>query len=123
MNPVSAIIYAAFVLILVYLLLRLAVLRRLVSQLQEEQQAISSCRDSEQVELSQLLGKPPRPVVTIEIFNAVEVASNGSAFAKLLGKCAPNILCKQVYKHTASNLKKHMTEHGMHVEVQVRGLD
>ena len=123
MSLVSIALFVGLIVVVLFLLFRLKTLRKLLLQLQEEQGAMSAYWRSEQANLSELVGTSGRSVVTIEIFNAVEVASSQSVFAKLLGKCAPHTLSKQVYKQTANNLQKEMTAHGMHVEVKVRELD
>lgn len=104
-------------------LIRQAALRRLLLQLQEEQKALSEAWRAEQADLSRFIGATPRPMITIEILNAVEIAARHSKFGRLIGKYKPDMIRKQVYKSTAKNMRQQMSEHGVQVEVRVEGLD
>jgi len=123
MSWITIALCSIFVAIVSFLLIRQATLRRLLLQLQGEQRALSEAWRAEQTDLSRFLGVTPRPIITIEILNAVELAASQSTFGRLIGRYKPDIIRKQVYKHTAENMRTQMSEHGVQVEVRVHGLD
>jgi len=123
MSWITISLCSVFLAIVSFLLLRQAALRRLLLQLQGEQQALSETWRAEQTELSRFLGVTPRPIITIEILNAVELAANQSRFGRLIGRYKPDMIRRQVYKHTAENMRVQMSEHGVQVEVRVHGID
>ena len=123
MISASVILNSLLILIVLYLMVRVGKLRRILTTLNQDQRVLSEAWRVEQQDLSQFLGARRRPVITIEILNAVELAAGGSVFGRILGRYAPDMIRTQVYKRTAANMRDNMTEHGVKVVVEVHGCD
>ena len=121
MSSVGIALFAALLVVTAYLYLKLTAQRQLLLQLQKELRALAEAWRSERADLSDFVGSRPNPVITIEILNAVEIASKNSKFAGLIGKYAPDMIRKMVIKGTAKNMRDQMKEHGVQVEVKVHG--
>jgi len=104
---------------LVYLVVRLSVQRKLLAQLQEDQRALAEFRCTEEASFCQLCGSKSNPFITIEILNAVELATKASKVGGLIGKCAPGLMHRIVIRRTANTMRNQMTEHGVQVVVKV----
>jgi len=109
--------------VVAYLFLRLAAQRELLSQLKDEQRTLAEAWRAGRVDLSEFTGSKQNPIITIEILNAVELAAKQSKFGGMIGKYAPDMIRKMVIKRTADTMRDQMTGNGVHVEVQVHGLD
>lgn len=123
MNSVTSVIFLVLLAAVVYLYLRLSAQRKLLAQLREEQRALAESWRSEQTDLSEFINSKPTPFITIEILNAVELATKESIVGGLIGKCAPDMMHRMVVKRTADTMRDQMTEHGVQVEVEVHGLN
>ena len=123
MNTVGIAMFTVLLTIVTYLFLRLSMQRKLVRQLREEQQILAEGWRAEQADLSRFIGSRTSPIITIEILNAIELASQTSGVGGLIGKCAPETIRRMVVKRTADTLRDQMTEHGVQVEVVVHGLN
>jgi len=69
--------------------------------------------------LSQFIKSKPNPFITIEILNAVELATKASKVGGLISKYAPDLMHRIVVKRTADTMRDQMTEHGVQVVIQV----
>jgi len=123
MNSVTNGIFIVLLAAVVYLFLRLSAQRKLLAQLREEQRALAEAWRSEQADLSRFIESKPNPFITIEILNAVELATKESIVGGLIGKCAPDMMHRLVVKRTADTMRDQMMGHGVQVEVEVHGLD
>ena len=123
MNAIGIAMFTGLLTLVIYLFLRLSLQHKLLRQLQEEQRILAEVWRTEQPDLSRFIGSKPGPFITIEILNAVELASQTSRIGRLIGKYAPNTLQRMVVKRTADNMRHQMTEHGVQVEVVVHGLE
>jgi len=123
MNAFAVVLLVGLLGIVVYLLLKLSAQRRLLLQLQQEQQSLAEAWRLEQTDLSKFISTRAAPVISIEILNAVEVAANNSTFGRLIGKYMPDKISRIVIKRTADNMREQMEENGVHVDVKVHGLD
>ena len=123
MNSVAIVIFSVLLTAIAYLFLRLSAQRKVLAQLREEQQALAQAWRSEQADLSRFIGSKPNPFITIEILNAVELATKASKVGGLIGRCAPDMMHRMVVRRTADTMRDQMTEHGVQVEVEVHGLN
>lgn len=105
--------------LVIYLLLKLIAQRKLLLQLQEEQQSLAQAWVLEQADLSRFVSARSAPVISIEILNAVELAAKNSVFGGLIGKYMPDRISRIVIKRTADTMRSQMEENGMQVEVRV----
>jgi hypothetical protein len=62
---------------------------------------------------------PNTPVVSIELLNALELATRESKAAPLLGKVAPSLLQKIVYQQFVKQLREQLIEQGVIAEVRL----
>ena len=106
-----------------WLSVRIGKLRRLLDNMQKDQQLLSEAWRSEQEDLSAFLGASPRPVIAIQILNSVELAAKDSRFGRFFGNIAPDMIRKQVHKRTAASMRDQMTKNGVMVVVEVHGCD
>lgn len=116
---VSILVFAA----LAYLCIRLSTQRNLILQLHAEQRALAAILRQEHADLTHFIQSQPGPIITIEILNAVEVASQSSILAGLAGKLAPDTIQRVVVKRTADMMRAQMAEHGVDVQVLVHDPD
>ena len=123
MNSFAVAIFSVLLAAVAYLSVRLSAQRKLLVQLREEQQALAEAWRSERADLSRFIGSKPNPVITIEILNAVELATKASKVGGLIGKCAPDLMHRMVVRRTADAMRDQMTEHGVQVKVEVHGLN
>ncbi|MFC4253347.1 hypothetical protein [Sinimarinibacterium flocculans] len=61
-------------------------------------------------------------LITIEILNPVELASQESPLAGPLGRVAPGLIRRLVYQRAAEMLRQQLGEHGVQAEVRIHGL-
>ena len=123
MSSIGIALFISLFVVIAYLYLKLAGQRRMLLQLQKELRALAEAWQTEQADLSGFVGLRPNPIISIEILNAVEVASKNSKFAELIGKYAPEMIRKMVIKGTAKTMRDQMRANGVQVEVNVHGYD
>jgi len=119
MSSVVIVLFAVLLAMVVYLLLKLIAQRKLLVQLQEEQQSLARAWVAEQADLARFVSARSTPVISIEVLNAVEMAAKNSVFGGLIGKYMPDRISRIVIKRTADTMRDQMEENGMQVEVKV----
>lgn len=119
MISLSIITPIVLLIVVVFLMMKLSVQRRLLTQLEQEQQTLAAAWNTEKASLEQFVSSKRAPVITIEILNAVEVAANNSKFAGLIGKYLPDTIRNMVIKRTAETMREQMAANGVEVEVKV----
>ena len=93
----------------------------LLATLTRDQQSLAAAWSALPVDAAQLLDRSDA-LITIEILNPVELASQESPLAGPLGRLAPGLIRKRVYQRAAEMLRRQLGEHGVQAEVRIRGL-
>lgn len=94
-------------------------LQRLARMLAEQLQTVRHVPYDEAPDLERLLGSGERPVVVMDILNALELASKQSWFADKLGGLAPGMIRTLVYDQTAKVISRELVKFGVQAQVTV----
>ena len=95
--------------------------QRLLATLTQDQSALAAAWNALPADTAALL-KNNGALISIEILNPVELASQESPLAGPLGQVAPGLIRKLVYQRAAEMLRQQLGEHGVQAEVRIHGL-
>ncbi len=115
-------ILALLVASLIHLLHRAREQRRLLATLAQDQAALAAAWNALPADGARLLGNGGGALISIEILNPVDLASQESPLAGPLGRVAPGLIRKLVYQRAADMLRQQLGEHGVQAEVRIHGL-
>ncbi|MFA5938723.1 MAG: hypothetical protein WC809_05145 [Sinimarinibacterium sp.] len=96
--------------------------RAMLATLQQDHAALAGAWDKLPPDAIRLLANERAPVISIEILNPIELASQESEFAGPISTVAPQLIRKIVYQRTAEILRAELSEKGVQADVKVHGL-
>jgi hypothetical protein len=112
---------AALIVSLLYLIRRNETQRRLLATLAQDQSALAAAWNALPADAAPLL-KAGTTLISIEILNPMELASQESPLAGPLGRIAPGLIRKLVYQRATDMLRQQLGEHGVQAEVRIHDL-
>jgi hypothetical protein len=112
---------AALIASLLFLWRRALEQQRLLATLTQDQSALAAAWNALPTDAAALL-KNNGTLISIEILNPVELASQESPLAGPLGQVAPGLIRRLVYQRAAEMLRQQLGEHGVQAEVRIHGL-
>jgi hypothetical protein len=121
MQILTLCVLAALTASLLFLWRRAREQQRLLVTLSQDQSALAAAWNALPADASALL-KSGGALISIEILNPVELASQESPLAGPLGQVAPGLIRKLVYQRAAEMLRRQLGEHGVQAEVRIHGL-
>lgn len=121
MQMLTVVVLVALIASLLMLLRRAREQQRLLATLAQDQAALAGAWNALPADAAALL-KTSGALISIEILNPVELATQESPLAGPLGRAAPGLIRKLVYQRAADMLRQQLGEHGVQAEVRIHGL-
>lgn len=112
-------IFAVNALLLAVLAYRVRAISRVAAVLREEAEALRSAPYDAPAELDRLSASAQRPLIVIDILNALELAAQQSWFADKFGSLAPEGIRRLVFKRALEMTELELLKHGVKGQVRI----